>query len=113
MVSTWIAWRYFWRGRQRFLRLLTTTAIAGVALGIFSLTVVLSVMQGFHHELTDRLLGFHPHITLQRRASDLPPLDLQKLKAEFQGEIAALDEVVEGEGIAIADVDGDGDDCCF
>lgn len=101
MASSWLAWRYFWRGRERYLPLLTTTAIAGVALGIFALTVVLSVMRGFTHELTARLLGFNAHITIRQIVSDAAPLDLDVIRGKFGDRLATIESVVEGEAIAV------------
>ena len=41
-------------------------SLAGVAIGTFALTVVLSVMSGFQEDLRDRLLSFNPHVTVER-----------------------------------------------
>jgi len=41
-------------------------SLAGVAIGTFALTVTLSVMSGFQHDLRDRLLAFNPHITVEK-----------------------------------------------
>ena len=64
-VTPWIAWRYFLSKRVgRFGPLLTIVAIASVAIGIFSLAVVMSVMRGFKAELGGRMMGFNSHITI-------------------------------------------------
>jgi lipoprotein-releasing system permease protein len=72
------------RRRERFVSLIAVISLAGVALGTFALTVVLSVMSGFQQDLRQRLLAFNPHVTVQSSgaaASD---------PASLRGRIAAL-----------------------
>src|SRR5271170_2164890 len=52
------------RRRERFVSLIALISLAGVAVGTFALTVVLSVMSGFQEDLRGRLLAFNPHITV-------------------------------------------------
>src|ERR1700694_3967423 len=53
------------RRRERFVSLIAVISLAGVALGTFALTVVLSVMSGFQEDLRQRLLAFNPHVTVE------------------------------------------------
>jgi lipoprotein-releasing system permease protein len=65
------------RRRERFVSLIAVISLAGVALGTFALTVVLSVMSGFQEDLRQRLLAFNPHVTVESSnaaAADLAPL---------------------------------------
>ncbi len=50
--------------KQTFISVITFISIAGVAIGVFSLIVVLSVMSGFETDLRDRILGTTSHITV-------------------------------------------------
>jgi lipoprotein-releasing system permease protein len=52
------------RRRERFVSLIAAISLAGVAIGTFALTVVLSVMSGFQEDLRARLLAFNPEITI-------------------------------------------------
>src|ERR1700730_9422310 len=54
------------RRRERFVSLIAVISLAGVAIGTFALTVVLSVMSGFQEDLRQRLLAFNPHVTVER-----------------------------------------------
>jgi lipoprotein-releasing system permease protein len=54
------------RRHERFVSLIAFISLAGVTLGTFTLTVVLSVMSGFEEDLRQRLLAFNPHVTVER-----------------------------------------------
>lgn len=63
-LAAQIAWRYLFAGRKRFAAFITWISVAGLALGVIVLTVVVSVMNGFDQELRSRLLGTIPHILI-------------------------------------------------
>ncbi|HSR63067.1 MAG TPA: lipoprotein-releasing ABC transporter permease subunit, partial [Gammaproteobacteria bacterium] len=50
--------------RNHFISFISLTSIVGVALGVMALITVLSVMNGFEKELTDRILGMASHATV-------------------------------------------------
>jgi lipoprotein-releasing system permease protein len=50
------------RRRTRFISVVSAVALLGLALGVTSLIVVLSVMNGFDHELRTRILSMVPHV---------------------------------------------------
>ncbi|MDY0039092.1 MAG: lipoprotein-releasing ABC transporter permease subunit [Desulforhabdus sp.] len=52
--------------RQTFISLITIISIAGVAVGVTALIVVLAVMNGFQRDLRDRILGITSHIVTGR-----------------------------------------------
>ncbi|MGE0115189.1 MAG: lipoprotein-releasing ABC transporter permease subunit [Steroidobacteraceae bacterium] len=49
---------------NRFLSVISTISLTGVALGVAVLLVVLSVMNGFERELRERILGITAHATI-------------------------------------------------
>lgn len=62
MKLAWQLARRFRRTRQSgFLSFISFSSTAGIALGCFVLIVLLSVMNGFERELTQRILAFIPH----------------------------------------------------
>ncbi len=63
-LALWIALRYLRRGRNRYARLINLITLAGLAVGVLVLTVVVSVMNGLAAELRSRLLGTVPHVVL-------------------------------------------------
>ncbi|MBK9676056.1 MAG: lipoprotein-releasing ABC transporter permease subunit [Betaproteobacteria bacterium] len=52
-------------GRNRFIPFISLTSMAGIALGVAALIVVLSVMNGFQEELRNRILSVASHIELR------------------------------------------------
>lgn len=61
-LSLSIAFRFLFGGRNRYARFIVWASLAGLALGVLVLSVVVSVMNGFHAELRTRILGTVPHV---------------------------------------------------
>ncbi|MGE5892826.1 MAG: lipoprotein-releasing ABC transporter permease subunit [bacterium] len=60
-----IAVRYLMsKKRHRSISFNTIISIAGVALGVMALLVVLSVMSGFHEDLQNKILGVNAHVVV-------------------------------------------------
>jgi lipoprotein-releasing system permease protein len=51
-------------GQDRFVSFVAAMSMAGIALGVAALIVVLSVMNGFQRDVRDRMLSVLPHIEL-------------------------------------------------
>ncbi|WP_066566709.1 lipoprotein-releasing ABC transporter permease subunit [Snodgrassella sp. CFCC 13594] len=83
-LETWIGLRYL-RAKKRngFMSFITLISIAGIALGVTALIVVLSVMNGFQKEIRSQLLSVAPHAELGffPNSIDQNWQDLQKLVA--------------------------------
>jgi len=64
-----IGWRYTRAGRagrrNGFISFISGVSMLGIALGVAALIIVLSVMNGFQKEVTDRMLSVVAHIELQ------------------------------------------------
>jgi lipoprotein-releasing system permease protein len=58
-----LALRYL-RPKRTFVSVITLISVAGVALGVAVLIIVISVMSGFDKELRDTILGFNAHVTI-------------------------------------------------
>ncbi|MBA3013643.1 MAG: lipoprotein-releasing ABC transporter permease subunit [Proteobacteria bacterium] len=52
--------------KQNFISLISVISVAGVAIGVMALIIVLSVMTGFTDELRDKILGINSHIVVQK-----------------------------------------------
>jgi lipoprotein-releasing system permease protein len=67
-VERWLAWRYLaTRQREGFVSFIAIFSLIGVALGVATLIVVLSVMGGFRSSLIGRLIGMNGHIVVTMR----------------------------------------------
>src|SRR6516225_375085 len=73
------------RRRERFVSLIAVISLAGVAIGTFALTVVLSVMSGFQEDLRARLLAFNPEITVDTTGGRPELVGLQQKVSAMPG----------------------------
>lgn len=65
-LPLFIGWRYTRAKRRRgFVSLFSLISILGIAIGVWALIVVMSVMNGFQEELRSRILGMVSHATVQ------------------------------------------------
>ncbi|AZC23748.1 lipoprotein-releasing ABC transporter permease subunit [Pseudomonas sessilinigenes] len=67
--------------RNHFVSFISLTSMIGLALGVIVMIVVLSVMNGFDHEMRTRVLGMVPHATIE---SGEPISDWQGLAAKVK-----------------------------
>ncbi|MBN2565883.1 MAG: lipoprotein-releasing ABC transporter permease subunit [Candidatus Eisenbacteria bacterium] len=60
-----LAWRYLRAKRKtRFISIITFISVAGVAVGVMALVVVLAVMNGFENEIHKRIIGINAHVII-------------------------------------------------
>ncbi len=75
--------------KSHFVSFIAFISIAGVALGVFALIVVLSVMNGFGNELRDRTLSMTSHATITGSDGYLRDWESVRNKAEQNAEVVA------------------------
>jgi len=87
------------KSRTRFVSFITLISLAGIALGVAALIVILSVMNGFEGELRDRLLSMtaHGYVTGSERELDAWPQVREQMLLEA-GVVSAA-PVVQMEGM--------------
>ncbi len=76
--------------KSTFISLITLISVAGVALGVMALIIVLAVMTGFEEDLKDKILGTNAHVVVLKgggEIADYPEL-MTRLK-RFKGVVAA------------------------
>src|SRR5262245_15859871 len=60
-----LAGRYLRARRQEgFISVIAGFSLAGIALGVATLIIVMAVMNGFREELMGKILGFNSHLTI-------------------------------------------------
>ena len=84
-----VATRYLGARRQEgFVSVIATLSFLGITLGVAALIIVMAVMNGFRHDLLDRILGVNGHITVYGYNGELADFD------PLAGELLGLDEVL-------------------
>jgi lipoprotein-releasing system permease protein len=79
----WIAWRNLVaRNRRAGLSFMTLVSIAGVAIGVAALIVVLSVMGGFEQDLRNKMLRGQPHLEVLNKESGVVGFSLKETPVE-------------------------------
>ncbi len=78
-----IAMRYLKsKRREGFISVIAIFSFVGIMIGVATLIVVMSVMNGFRHELISRILGINSHLTIYSHLHTIP--DYKKLLEEVQ-----------------------------
>jgi len=85
------------RRKSQFVSFIAFISIAGVALGVFALIVVLSVMNGFGNELRDRTLSMTSHATISGYDGYLRDWPTVLAKAEKEAEVVAASPYIRKE----------------
>lgn len=94
MISTelLLAWRYIKsKGRERAISAIATFSLVGIALGVATLIIVTSVMNGFRKEFTEKIIGFNGHISIYPTQE----IDIDKTLSELS-KIKGVTKVVPG-----------------
>jgi len=74
-------------GRNSFISFISLISMAGIALGVAALIVVLSVMNGFQKEVRDRMLSVLSHIEVFDATGSLPDWQRTALEAKRDKEV--------------------------
>jgi lipoprotein-releasing system permease protein len=77
----WLTFRYLSAKKDKFLSVINFVAIAGIAIGVMALIIVIGVMTGFDHDLREKIVGANAHIFIERETGvhDYMPLN-ERLK---------------------------------
>src|SRR4249920_3629384 len=71
-----VAFRYLRaRNAQRSISVIAGFSFLGIVLGVAALIVVMSVMNGFRHDLMDKMIGLNGHVFLQGVETPLTDYD--------------------------------------
>ena len=85
--------------KEGFLKIISIFSFLGIMLGVAILIIVMSVMNGFKTELTNKILGLNPHIVIQPNGFLIDNNYILKLKEEFKD--ISISKTYSGEGIII------------
>ena len=86
--------------KEGFLKIISVFSFLGIMLGVAILIIVMSVMNGFKTDLTNKILGLNPHIVVQPNSFQIDESYISKLKKDF--EEMTISRTYSGEGIVIS-----------
>ncbi len=90
-------------GRNRFISFISMISVAGIALGVAALIVVLSVMNGFQKEVTDRMLSVLAHIEIYDVRGAMPDWRAVERDAARNPAVVAAAPFAEVQGMLLRD----------
>ena len=64
--ESWVSLKYSRAKKEKFLAFLNIISIVGIAIGVASLIIVISVMTGFGNNLREKIIGTTPHIMIEK-----------------------------------------------
>ena len=85
--------------KEGFLKIISIFSFLGIMLGVAILIIVMSVMNGFKKDLTDKILGLNPHVIIQPNSFQIDDNYISGLKKEFKD--IKISKTYSGEGIII------------
>ena len=87
--------------KEGFLKVISIFSFLGIMLGVAILIIVMSVMNGFKTDLTNKILGLNPHIVVQSNGFKIEDQFITDLKYKFKDII--ISKTFSGEGIILND----------
>ena len=85
--------------KEGFLKVISVFSFLGIMLGVAILIIVMSVMNGFRSDLTEKIIGLNPHLTLETENFQIKEDFKKDLKNRFPK--FELKDSFNGEGIII------------
>ena len=96
-----VAFRYLRARRQEgFVSVIAIFSLLGIALGVATLIIVMSVMNGFRAELVDRILGLNGHLALYGETNQLKDFDAMAAKVRQVPGVTSATPLIEGQVMA-------------
>jgi len=90
-------------GRSSFISFISLISVAGIALGVAALIIVLSVMNGFQKQVTDRMLSVLAHIEVFDASGSLPDWRASAQEALRNPNVLGAAPFVETQGLLVRD----------
>ncbi len=85
--------------KEGFLKIISIFSFLGIMLGVAILIIVMSVMNGFKTDLTNKILGLNPHIVVQPNGFNLNDNYISRIKNSFKD--ISISKTYSGEGVII------------
>jgi len=100
-----VAFRYLRARRQEgFVSVIAIFSLLGIALGVATLIIVMSVMNGFRADLLGRILGLNGHLGVYAQAGSLTDFDAAAAKVSEVPGVTSVTPLIEGQVMATTDI---------
>jgi lipoprotein-releasing system permease protein len=98
-----MALRYLRARRQEgFISVIAWFSLLGIMLGVATLIIVMSVMNGFRQELLTRILGVNGHLSIYGQSQQLTNYDALSLRIQKVDGVVKVTPMIEGQVMASA-----------
>jgi len=84
----WLTFRYLMAKKDKFLTVINFVAVAGIAIGVMALIIVIGVMSGFDHDLREKIVGANAHVLVERETGIKHYMQLDARLSTVPGVIA-------------------------
>jgi len=99
-----VAFRYLRARRQEgFVSVIAIFSLLGIALGVATLIIVMSVMNGFRADLVSRILGLNGHLGVYGQSGGLTDFDADAQKVRALPGVVSATPLIEGQVMATSD----------
>src|ERR1700685_1629586 len=99
-----VAFRYLRARRQEgFVSVIAIFSLLGIALGVATLIIVMSVMNGFRADLIGRILGLNGHLGVYAPGATMPDFDAEAAKVRAVPGVVSATPLVEGQVMATSE----------
>jgi lipoprotein-releasing system permease protein len=100
-----VAFRYLRARRQEgFVSVISIFSLLGIALGVATLIIVMSVMNGFRADLLGRILGLNGHLGVFAQTGPLGDFDAEAAKVSQVNGVTGVTPLIEGQVMATSEI---------
>lgn len=86
--------------REGYVSIISILSLIGIMLGVAALIIVMSVMNGFRHELLGRILGLQGHVIVQGLGGNLADYDAITARVRAVAGVTRAAPIVDGQALA-------------
>ncbi len=86
--------------KEGFLKVISIFSFLGIMLGVSILIIVMSVMNGFKSDLTQKILGLNPHVIVESNGFKIDEQFLKKIDDNFEN--IKVTKSYSGEGVIVS-----------
>jgi len=90
------------RGSESFIGVIIWFAMIGIALGVMTLVVVTSVMNGVREEMLKHFIGLSGHVQVYHRSGNIPDVDALLAKINEMPQVKRAVPIIEGQVMVTA-----------